>query len=257
MVLIVSLMSTAVAQHPANNTYPTYEFSLDSVMPSLVGNATNSSFFGTIPPQLYYNTTTDRKPIQEIVSQFNLTGLTPEQMAVVMAFPALPTTTTATITTTFTTTESYDEWLETNSNVSSNVNQTDGESRDVNFTARALNVPVVPAFEVPLKRLQAVRPVVRPQVVNNYYIQRRNAQSVTLPVAKHMVNEIHGNVAGVRMSAFSDAKPQLLNVDFDGVRPHYPSFPMPDVKASPNNLTAKPDYPSTDMEPPVLDAIFN
>ena len=71
-----------------NNTYPHEGFSFERLVPQLISNSSETAvFFRAIPPELYYNEPSDQKPSDDIRSKMNVTGLTPEEIRTVMAFP--------------------------------------------------------------------------------------------------------------------------------------------------------------------------
>jgi len=258
LVIFISL-SSSVAQRSANNTYPTYELSLDRLMPTLMANTTdNSTFFHAIPAQLYYNTTTPRKPLQEVISRFNLTALTPQQMAIVLAFPSFPQTTSPSPTPV-----TADESFDSNLNMTSNANQTHNEERDDNLMASPLPISrtrVRRALPIsPFNWFQRLRSAFKPTVINNYYIQRRGPQYqyVRLPDANGSADVTNGTVGTVRTAYYLDTDPDLKNVDFNGVHPIYPSFPLVPINLTKSEPKIRPDYPSTDMQPPVLEVLFS
>jgi len=92
ILLIISLLSSASAQRDGNNSYPTLQSSLSFLMPHLFDNISNTfgptiHYFRAIPADVYYNVTTDTKPMEEFINLLNITGLNLRDVHIVRAFP--------------------------------------------------------------------------------------------------------------------------------------------------------------------------
>lgn len=86
--VIISISLSSMAERNANNSYPHQGFSFENLIPNILTNASDASvYYKAIPPELYYEEPSNPKPSDDIRSKFNVSGLTPEEVRIVLAFP--------------------------------------------------------------------------------------------------------------------------------------------------------------------------
>ena len=269
------------------------QMSISEMMSRLMSNTSDSKvYFHAIPAEVYYNDSTEWTD-HDFRRMFNLTGLSTEDIPVVMAFPRF-TSDNSSETTTI-------ESLPANNGNDSMANNTDNA-----FSARGLPVVretntfslfnprnwfrFVPSISTPTTTTTTTPTptmtyptVPAPQV--SYYgqpipynsypahlqdakIDIRPLQKMDIPLPQSPLKEpmpskdtSYGNglISSIgKVETPILRAPELQNVELNGPNPQYSSYPMVSsgvrIASEPN---PKPEYPLSDNIPQVMDVVYS